>query len=75
MNLENESTQYIFSRIIVPLQFQRLRYGRNWALTLLYNAEHNLTYCWAHKVASTSWNELFFSLASIDPIKARTLLS
>ena len=45
------------------MQFQRLRYGRNWALTLIYNAEYHLTYCWAHKVASTSWNELFFSLA------------
>ena len=52
------------------MQFQRLRYGRNWALTLIYNAKYHLTYCWAHKVASTSWNQLFFSLDNINNVSS-----
>ena len=30
--------------------------------TLLYNRDRRLTYCWTHKVASTSWNEIFLDL-------------
>ena len=37
--------------------------------TLLYNAPHQLTYCWVRKVASSSWNDIYWQLAGVKNVR------
>ena len=52
-------------------QAQAASYKTTIDKTLLYNSEHRLTYCWVRKVASSSWNNIFWQFKGKTNVGAR----
>ena len=62
MNNELITKNYYQSAWKNIYQKQWINYNRSISKTTMISEKHKLTYCWIHKVASSSWNDFFYKL-------------